>query len=135
MSNDADVVFEPFASVEDLEVRWRELSDTEKRTAAELLLDASAYLRQLDPSIDARIARGHLQRRVVTSVVCDMVKRALMSTDTGAITQQSETVGVFSASATYFNPSGDMYLTKTEKRLLGLGAKVRNVRFGRMSKE
>jgi hypothetical protein len=105
------------------------LTEAEARSAEELILDASSMIRTLYPTIDARIADGKLAFRVVTAVVCDMVKRSMLARDSGAVTQSSETVGVFSASATYFNPSGDMYLTRAEKQLLGVGERVRNVRF------
>lgn len=114
-----------YASVTDLEARWRTLSTAEKARAEVLLGDASARLAALYPQLEKRIATGDMDPRVPAQVVCSMVQRSMGSTDVGANVQSvSETVGPFSQSIQYANPAGDLYLTKAEKTLLRGGAQT-----------
>ena len=106
----------PAATVADLEARWHTLTDTEKSVASTLIGDAVAYLKRITPNYDA------IPTDTIKSIVCAMVKRAMLSRDSSGISQQSETVGSFSASYTWSNPTGDLYLTREERRQLGLGA-------------
>lgn len=107
-----------YASVEDIEARWRELSADEKSRADVLLNDASAILDSL-VAVDPNDCR---QASVLTAVCCNMVIRAMSATESDmfGVSQSSMTAGPYSQSTNYFNPSGDMYLTKMEKRLLGI---------------
>lgn len=107
-----------FADVSDIEARWRILTDAEQERASTLIDDASAMLSaQVD--IDAANAE---QMRLLKTVCCSMVIRAMSATESesyGADTM-SITAGPYTQSWRYVNPSGDMYLTKYEKRLLGI---------------
>lgn len=107
-----------FAEVSDLEARWRELSETEQAQASVLLEDASAILSSLVVIEDKETEYLELCR----IVVCNMVQRAMASSanDLFGVTQSSMTAGPYTQSASYSNPTGDMYLTKTEKRMLGI---------------
>lgn len=112
-----------FATVTDLEGWWRPLSDSEKTRAGKLLAGASARIRVEAPWIDARIVGDPpaLDPIIVEQIVCDMVKRAMQSAiDQPAMTNYQTMAGPFSQSGTFANPSGDLYLTKNEKRLLGI---------------
>ena len=107
-----------FANIDDLEKRWRPLSDDEKARANVLLEDASAFITNL---IDGRVTydpTNEIQAHNFTSVCCGMVKRA-MFTDTG-VTQESQSAVGYSASWTYSNPNGDLYVTKNDRKLLGV---------------
>lgn len=106
-----------YATVENLQAGWRELSSEEVTTATELLARASRKCRAEVPSLDARITNALIDADLVGDIVCDMVKRAMSSVDAG-LTQVSETAGPFTQSRTFSNPSGDLYLTKAEKRQL-----------------
>ena len=106
----------PAVTVADLEARWHTLTDTEKTVASSLIGDAINYIKQLCPNYD------DIPTDTVKRIVCAMVKRAMLSRDSSGISQQSETVGSFSASYTWSNPTGDLYLTREERRQLGLGA-------------
>lgn len=117
-----------FATVAQLEGRWRPLSTGEQARALILLGDASAQLRVECPDIDTRItvqdgeALPELDPVVPERVVCDMVKRAMLAAvDQPAMANFQETAGPFSQSGTFLNPTGDLYLTKNERRLLGIG--------------
>lgn len=106
-----------YADVSDLEERWRELTEDEQARAAVLLDDASAML-------DAYVLVDETDKKQVQLlkiVACSMVERA-MSTggDMYGVTQQSMTAVGFTQQYTYANPTGDLYITKSEKRMLGI---------------
>ena len=108
-----------FAEVTDLEARWRTLTTEEQAQAEVLLEDASAILASkvvVDPT-DTEQAYN------LKMVVCNMVKRAMLAGDSAALglTQESMTAGPYTQAYTYSNPTADLYLTKTEKQLLGIG--------------
>ena len=107
-----------FADVSDLESRWRELSTEEEARANVLLGDASAMLSAL-VKVDSS---DYEQSELLKMVCCDMVIRAMSATaaDTFGVSQTSMTAGPYTQSFSYSNPSGDMYLTKLEKKLLGI---------------
>ena len=107
-----------YATVEELEERWRDLSETEKGKAAVLLGDAAAIL-------DAEMGRCGIEAEGRTEklryVSCQMVRRAMASgADGGDYTSVSRTAGSFTEQYSLANPSGDMYLTANERRLLGV---------------
>ena len=105
---------EAFATVGDLEARWRPLSDAEKARAEVLLDDASVLV----AGSGARTGSAEAKR----IVVCSMVKRVMMSpVDRPSVESAQTTVGPFSESLSYANPSGDLYMTSAEKRMLGIG--------------
>ena len=107
-----------FADVADLESRWRELSTDEEARANVLLGDASAILSAL-VKVDNS---DYEQSELLKMVCCDMVIRTMSATasDSFGVSQTSMTAGPYTQSFSYSNPSGDMYLTKLEKRLLGI---------------
>lgn len=107
-----------FALVSDIEARWRDLSTAEEGRASVLIDDASAMLEQL-VDVDATDTK---QAELLKAVCCNMVIRAMSASDYDAFgaSQMSMTAGPYTQQFTYANPSGDMYLTKMEKRLLGI---------------
>lgn len=109
-----------FATVADLEARWRDLTEDEEARATVLLDDATAYLQALvevDPDNETQAAN-------LKMVCCNMVKRAMTSaaSDAFGVTDATATMGPFSQHVAYANPSGDMYVLKSERILLGIGA-------------
>lgn len=104
-----------FATVSDLEARWRPLSDSEKEKAGVLLEDASAYL----SALICVCPMDSEQEPILRKVTCSMVQRS-MSADMDAfgLSSMSMTAGSYSQSMSYANPSGDFYLTGFEKKLL-----------------
>lgn len=107
-----------FAQVSDIEARWRDLSTTEEARAAVLIDDASAILASL-VTVDAT---DEQQAAILKTVCCSMVIRAMSATeaDNFGVSSASMTAGPYTQQLTYKNPSGDMYLTKMEKKLLGI---------------
>lgn len=114
---------EPYATVDGLQKRWRVLSDVERERAEVLLADASVILATM--CRDAHVAidtSEELQALTVESIVCEMVKRAMLSpVDQAPMSNFTQTAGSYSESGTYVNPTGDLYLTSTEKKRLGIG--------------
>lgn len=108
-----------FAGVSDIEARWRPLSTDERSRAGVLLEDASAILESL-----VRVDEDDEgQADLLKAICCSMVIRAMSATeaDSYGATQMSMTAGPYSQSWTYGNPTGDLYLTRLEKKLLGIG--------------
>lgn len=107
-----------YAEVSDIEARWRELSTDEESRATALIDDASAMLAEL---VDIRDG-DEQQAELLKIVCCNMVIRAMSASEFDAFgaSQMSMTAGPYTQQWTYSNPSGDMYLTKMEKRLLGV---------------
>ena len=107
-----------FAVVSDIESRWRDLSTDEEARASVLIDDATAMLSAL-VKVDASDEEQALLLKVVC---CDMVIRAMAQSgmDTFGVSQAAITAGPYTQSFSYSNPSGDMYLTKLEKKLLGI---------------
>lgn len=110
-----------YAEVSDLESRWRELTDDEAARTEVLLGDASAMLAASVTVDDA----DEQQAALLKIVTCNMVQRA-MSTggDMYGVTQQSMTAVGFTQQFSYANPTGDLYITKAERRMLGIGGKI-----------
>lgn len=105
-----------YATLDDLEARRGVLTTDEREKAAALLDDAAAILDGL-----VTVDGSEEQETLLMIVSCNMVSRALSTTpDAYGVSSLSTTAGVYSESLQYANPSGDMYLTKLEKRLLGV---------------
>lgn len=105
-----------YATLEDLEAR-RGVLDLDEREKAAALLDDAAVILDGMVTIDG----SEEQETLLMIVSCNMVSRALSTTpDAYGVSSLSTTAGVYSESLQYSNPSGDMYLTKLEKRLLGI---------------
>ena len=104
-----------YAEVSDVEARWRDLTTDEQSRCETLLGDASAMLDALVPSTEGK-------EDLLCAVCCDMVIRAMSASGADAFGASSVSMaaGPYSQTWSYANPSGDMYLTKLEKRLLGI---------------
>lgn len=112
-----------YATLEDLQSRWRSLSADEQQRATTLLSDAAVKIalacKQSGVAIDAA---DELQSEALKSINCEMVKRAMMSPiDMPPMSSFAQTAGSYSESQTYVNPTGDLYMTLGEKKMLGIG--------------
>ena len=108
--------------LDDFKARWPEYAGTDEAANIKLL-DASNIIRENVPGVDGRIATDELFRSSVERVICSMVRRALNPAVIGfeGMKQVQDTTGPFSQGFTLSNPDGDLYLTKAEKRSLGIG--------------
>ena len=109
-----------FAEVSDIESRWHTLSASDRQRAEVLIGDASEMLEAalvctIDVSDESQMQRLNI-------VCCNMVIRAMSASESDAYgaSNMSMTAGPYTQSWTYANPSGDMYITKAEKRMLGI---------------
>lgn len=107
-----------YASVDELESRWRTLSDAEKERASVLLDDAAVRIDIYAPLGETPTEQAVAIRKIVS---CNMVQRSMAAGEGPGVTQGSETAGPFSASWTFANPTGDMYLSRSDRALLGGG--------------
>lgn len=107
-----------FATYEDIEARWRTLTADEQTRATTLLDDAAVMLNRL-VVVDASDME---QADALKIVSCNMVIRSMVaaSSDAFGVDELQATMGPFGQTAHFANPSGDMYLTKLDKRLLGV---------------
>lgn len=110
-----------FATVDDLSKRWPSLSPGDHDRATTLLEDASllieAEYRRAGIVIDPEDEFSVSARKIVC---CSIVKRVMASSVDGDYTQMSQTAGSFTEQFTFANPSGDMYLTAREYKMLGI---------------
>lgn len=108
-----------FATYEDVEARWRTLTADEQTKAAVLLEDAANMLLAL-----VRVDESDGQQQaILKQVSCTMVIRSMVASESTAfgVDKLQATMGPFSQQMSFTNPNGDLYLTKQEKRLLGIG--------------
>ena len=94
-----------YATVADLEARWRELTDAEETQAETMLSDAALIIdafTTIDPDDADALARAKY-------VSCAMVERAMMAaaSDGFGVTNMSATMGPFTQQVTYANPNGE----------------------------
>lgn len=109
------------ATYDDLLARWTASTTPTEEQAEAALLDASVFvLAYLGGLYDA----GNLtdvQEGALTLVTCSVAIRSLSATASGAgygVTQYSQTASSFTEQLTYSNPTGDLYLTSAEKKML-----------------
>jgi len=106
-----------YATVEDVEGRWHSLTSDEQERCALMLNDAAV-------AIDMLTTVGESKLEAAKIVSCNMVIRALAASDSqndafGA-TSVTTTAGPYSQSVSFANPSGDLYFTKLDKKMLGI---------------
>lgn len=105
---------EAFASVKDLESRWRNMDPSEESRAKVLLVDAAAIiLAALDQAHIEINEEDEVQAANLVRVSCAMVQRAMAQGDG----EQEHAWG----GNLVMNPSGDLYLAKADRRSLGIG--------------
>jgi len=108
-----------FATWQDVQDRsLTELTDAQRTAVSVLLEDAGAMLSALVEVNDEDESQAELLRMVS----CAMVQRAMASwaADAYGVDELTSTMGPFSQTARYSNPSGNLYLTKQERDLLGV---------------
>lgn len=112
----AEVLPFPFATLSELKARWPDFPVGADAHATVLLEDASQFILDTVPS--AGLASEATRRRIV----CSVVRRAIPSQDgMDGMESIQESTGPFSQTFKPVNPSGDFYLTKSEKQALGYG--------------
>ncbi len=114
-----------YATIQDVNSLWRELSSAEEERAEKLISVVCASLRteavKVNKNLDEMVERSPDLALVAKSIVVDVVARTLMtSTDQEPMTQMSESAGGYSVSGTYLIPGGGLFIKKSELARLGL---------------
>lgn len=114
-----------FATIEDVETIWRELTEDEEERASallDLISDALRYEAQkVNKDLDAAVAANSYIASVAKSVTIDILARTLTAaTDQDQLTQFTQSALGYSYSGTYLNPGGGLYIKKSELARLGL---------------
>ena len=106
-----------YADISDVEVRiGRTLTAGEVDNVQALLDGASAVLNKL-----VKLDGGGEQAELLKMICTNMVSRLVgVNVDFLGASQQSITAGPYTQQMTFATPLGDMYLTKLEKRILGI---------------
>ncbi len=107
-----------FANIDDYEAKYGSIEDED--SLQEWLDDATAHLTAL---LGATFDPDDVgQARLLRSVCRDMVHRAFASIAPGyGVTSYSQGANGFNESVSYANATGDLYLTRAERLLLGIG--------------
>lgn len=114
-----------YATVDDIKMLWRPMTQAEEERAAELLPIVSARLRteakNVGKDLDAMIEANADLVYVAKQVTVDVVARVLMtSTNSEPLSQFSQSGMGYSVSGTYLVPGGGLYIKKSELASLGL---------------
>lgn len=123
-----------YATVQDVIDLYRPLTPEEEAKTTQLLPVISDRLRyeaeKVRMDLDAKVAASAVFANVARSVTVDIVARALMtptdSGDLGPMTQISQSAGGYSASGTFLNPGGGLFIKNSELSALG----IRRQRYG-----
>lgn len=114
-----------YATIDDLAILWRTMTEDEQAKAESLLPLVSSSLRfeakKAGCDLDAMVEGDEDLAEVAKSVTCDVVARNLMtSTDSEPLSQFSQSAGGYTVSGTYLIPGGGIYIKKSELARLGL---------------
>ena len=107
----------PFATVADYEARYGKVEDEARVTA--LLQDATNIIASQPGFCDKD--RDETWWGVLETVTCAMVHRSMMAGSYAGLSSVSQGAGGYTASVGVYNPGGDMFLTRNERRALGIG--------------
>ncbi|MBR2591897.1 MAG: phage Gp19/Gp15/Gp42 family protein [Oscillospiraceae bacterium] len=126
-----------FATIQDITALYRELTAAETERASALLPLVSDRLRleakKVGMDLDQEIANNDVLASVANGVTVDVVARVLMTPTApgafGPMTQISESAGGYSASGTFLNPGGGLFIKNAELAALG----IRRQRYGGIS--
>ena len=114
-----------FATLSDVQVMWRSLTNDEASRASALIPIVCDSLRmeadKVGKDLDEMISQSPWLASVAKSVTVDVVARTLMtSTNQEPTTQYSESALGYSVSGTYLVPGGGLFIKKSELARLGL---------------
>ena len=107
----------PFATVADYEARYGKVEDEER--ISKLLQDATNIIASQPGFCDKN--RDETWWGVLETVACAMVHRSMMAGSYAGLSSVSQGAGGYTASVGVYNPGGDLYLTRNERRALGIG--------------
>jgi hypothetical protein len=119
------MALDPFATLTQLELFWKDVPDADEPRAENILVLASNRLRLIGEDVgvdmDAKVAASEAYASTASWVVMEAVKRAMLTpTDQAPVDSYSQTAGPYSENYKYTNPSGDLWFKKSELSALGL---------------
>ena len=114
-----------FATIEDINSLWRELTSEEETRANALIPVVADNLRNeansVGKDLDEMVSDSPIYSNVVKSVVVDIVARTLLTSTTDEpMTQTSESALGYSWSGSYLVPGGGLFIKDSELKKLGL---------------
>lgn len=108
----------PYADVTDITAKYS-LTATQSAVAEAYLEDASILVRDLLTAKGKSIE--DFEPDTIVKIVRDCAYRGLSAINAGqGVNQYTQSAVGYSETFQFANPQGDLYLTKTERRLLGL---------------
>lgn len=112
-----------YATAEDLRDRWPEMEPGEEPLAEVLLADASAMLDSLTPfGGEPEGGWDGRQLAALRAVACEVVRASMESRgEAYGSSQLTLTAGPYSQTTTYSSAAGALYVTKAQRRRLGIG--------------
>ncbi|CAH0233984.1 hypothetical protein SRABI26_02724 [Arthrobacter sp. Bi26] len=112
-----------YATLASLRQHWAALPAGREDEATQKLFEASVEVRALYPDVDRRLMAGELDASVPELVVCRMVKRSMDAPDSqiAGVNQIQQSAGPFGQTLSFTNPDGNVYLSKSDRALLGAG--------------
>lgn len=118
-----------FATFDDVQARYPAVSADDEMRVTTLLSDATAMIAGEFARVGMEIDKtDELLAANLRAVCCSVVVRAMPANSADGYqpyTQRQETVGPFMTSVTLANPNGELYLTRGERRKLGLSGGIR----------
>lgn len=125
-------MMQSYATFDDIKLRYPGISDDDKNRVEALISDASALLdaELKNVGVDVSKADDTLKANL-KAVCCAMVIRAMpaFSEDINApINTFQQTAGPFSQNVTLANPMGDLYLTSSERKRLGITSAAHSIK-------
>lgn len=116
-----------FATFAELKARYPSVTDVQQARVEALLEDASSLVsRELSDAGIAVDGSDEGQASALRAVTCAVAMRAMPAFGTDGyapIKSYQETIGPFAGNVTLANPTGDMYLTGSERKWLGISAR------------
>lgn len=109
-----------YATLTDYELRYGDVKADDEPRIETLLSDATSMI--LANGGDSEPQEEF--KNAYTLVCCAMAHRVVTSPAwaVGGVTQHTQTAGSFSESYSFGNPNGDLFLTKNERKTLGLSS-------------
>lgn len=110
--------FHIYATVQEVEAGFREMTDAEKEKCKKLIAEAGVMVDTIARASDTSAKK---------LVVCRMVRRAIVSSDAAPMGATQGSVAALGYSQSWTiggGSSGELYIGKTEKALLGVGNKI-----------
>lgn len=117
-----------YATIADVELYWRTLTEGEKTTATQMIADTSAKIRlrasARGKNFDEMLLANPDLAEVAKTVTVKCVINAMKVVEAVPATQFAESAGGYSISGTYYAPGGGLAISKKDWAELGLGSQT-----------